>query len=167
MISSHRHKQRNKKIHILIELQLISSFEYRPDRAVLLRQPSLVILLGHIRRWRWNSTSHSLSSLTSSPSPLASAGTAPRGESASSRRFPGHRSLRTGSPQAAPPPPTSFPLRYTSLPFLPVCSVDCSIDASASCLSCRSRRFCSIAAAISRSTSSARHSMTIRSRMML
>ena len=78
--------------------QLISSFEYRPDGTVLLRQPSLVILLAHFWRWRRNSTSHSLSSPTSSPYPHPNAGTAPRGELASSNRFLGHHSLRTGSP---------------------------------------------------------------------
>ena len=163
MTSSHYHKQSTRKIHILIELQLVSSFEYRPDRAVLLRQPSLVILLTHFRRWRGNSTSHPPSSPTSSPSPLASADTAPREESASSRRGPGHRSLRTVFHRAAAPPPISSPLDDASAPLLPVCSVDCS----ASCSRCRSCRFCSIAAANSRSTSSAPHLPTLHSRMML
>ena len=163
MISSHYHKQSTRKIHILIELQLVSSFEYRPDRAVLLRQPSLVILLTHFRRRRGNSTSHPPSSPTSSPSPLASADTAPREESASSRRCPGHRSLRTVFHRAAAPPPISSPLDDASAPLLPVCSVNCS----ASCSRCRSCRFCSIAAANSRSTSSAPHLPTLHSRMML
>ena len=172
MTSSHYHKQSTRKIHILIELQLVSSFEYRPDRAVLLRQPSLVILLTHFRRWRGNSTSHPPSSPTSSPSPLASADTAPREESASSR-CPAHflldeTSFAVGlllisSLHAAAPPPTSSPLGDASAPLLPVCSVDCS----ASCSRCRSCRFCSIAAANSRSTSSAPHLPTLHSRMML
>ena len=97
-IRSHCRKQRRRKTQILIELQLISPFEDCPDRGVLLRQPSLVILLAHFWRWRRNSTSHSLSSPTSSPYPHPNAGTAPRGELASSNRFLGHHSLRTGSP---------------------------------------------------------------------
>ena len=149
--------------------QLISSFEYRPDRAVLLRQPSLVILLTHFRRRRGNSTSHPPSSPTSSPSPLASADTAPREESASSRcpaHFPLDETsfavglLLISSLHAAAPPPTSSPLDDASAPLLPVCSVDCS----ASCSRCR---FCFIATANSRSTISAPHLPTLHSRMML
>ena len=146
---SPRNKQTTWKIHLPLELQLFSSFEYRPDRAVLLRQPSLVVLLAHLRRrWR-NSTSHHPSFPTVSPSPLASADTALRGEWTSNRRCLDHRSRRTAFPHVALLPPTSFPLDHTTPPFQPVCSVDCSVSAS------RSFRFFSTAAAISRSTSSA------------
>lgn len=136
-IRSHCRKQRRRKTQILIELQLISPFEDCPDRGVLLRQPSLVILLSHFWRWRGNSTLHSLSSPTSSPYSHTNADKALRGESASSRRFAVSFLPPEAPSQAALLPPISFPLGHSSFLRPPVCSVngsgDCSVNCSGDC----------------------------------
>ena len=115
-IRSHCRKQRRRKTQILIELQLISPFEDCPDRGVLLRQPSLVILLSHFWRWRGNSTLHSLSSPTSLPYSHTNADKALRGESASSRRFAVSFLPPEAPSQAALLPPISFPLGHLTSP---------------------------------------------------